>query len=230
MDANEYYQAATQRNIGLVSLEEQDKLRHSRVAIAGLGGGGGIYLTTLTRMGIGAFNIADYDQFSVFNTNRQVGAMQSTLGRPKAQVLAEMARDIHPNVNINLFSEGINPENIEAFLSDVDVVVDALDLFALPARQLLYSMARKKGIPVLSGAPPGFSATLHVFMPDSMSFEDYFDIRPGMSAFEMMAAFIVGVAPAGTHWSYMNTKKVEPGAKAAASSAASITLMAGLLA
>ena len=82
------YDSAFSRNIGwVVTLEVQQILRTRRVAVAGLEGVGGSHLLTLTRLGIGAFKIADFDTFDVVNFNRQAGALVSTLGRPKSQVL-----------------------------------------------------------------------------------------------------------------------------------------------
>lgn len=77
------YAAAFSRNIGWVTEAEQQALRGKRVAIAGMGGVGGVHLLTLARLGIGAFNIADFDDFDIVNFNRQAGALVSTLGRPK---------------------------------------------------------------------------------------------------------------------------------------------------
>ena len=230
MDLNVYYKTATKRNIGIVTPQEQEQLRQSRIAIVGMGGGGGIDLTTLVRMGIGRFNIADFDTFDVVNINRQAGAMQTTFGRPKVEVMAEMAQNIHPGVQIRQFGSGISEHNIDDFLGEVDLVIDALDVFAHPARLLLYGAARRKGIPVLFGIPPGLSATLSVFMPDGPTFEEYFDIRPGMTPFEIMAAFVVGLTPAGTHWSYTDMTRTEPSEQAAPSSAASMSMLAGMLA
>ena len=81
-----YYQSAVSRNLGIVAADEQTRLSHARVAVAGLGGVGGIHFLTLVRMGIGAFNIADLDEFSEVNANRQVGATSSTAGRAKTTV------------------------------------------------------------------------------------------------------------------------------------------------
>ena len=78
------YADAFSRNIGWVTKEEQGTLRKKRVAIAGMGGVGGIHLLTLARLGIGSFYIADFDEFEVHNFNRQVGATMSSIGRPKA--------------------------------------------------------------------------------------------------------------------------------------------------
>jgi tRNA A37 threonylcarbamoyladenosine dehydratase len=65
------YHEAFSRNIGLFTVEEQEKLRRSRVAIAGMGGVGGVHLVTLARTGIGNFTIADPDRFELANMNRQ---------------------------------------------------------------------------------------------------------------------------------------------------------------
>lgn len=229
MDLDTYYALATKRNLGIVSEAEQQKLRHARIAIIGMGGGGGIYLTTLTRMGIGHFNIADFDAFNIVNINRQAGAMQSTIGRPKTEVMAEIAQDIHPGVEIKRFDHGIGEHNVEEFVHDADIVIDAVDVFAQPARKLLYQTARRLGKPVLFSAPLGLSATLGVFTPEGMSFEEYFDIREDMDAFEHMIAFLVGLGPAGSHLKYMDLSRVEPSEQAGPSSAAAISMMAGVV-
>ena len=83
-NANFDYHEAFARNIGWVTEAEQAALRGKRIAIAGMGGVGGVHLLTLTRLGIGAFNIADMDTFDVVNFNRQAGASMSTVGQPQA--------------------------------------------------------------------------------------------------------------------------------------------------
>src|SRR5437762_10386885 len=94
------YDDAFSRNIGWVTAEEQQSLRRKRAAIAGLGGVGGAHLLALTRLGVGAFHIADSDAFDLPNFNRQAGALVSTLGRPKTDVLANMAKDINPQLDL----------------------------------------------------------------------------------------------------------------------------------
>src|SRR5437762_537067 len=94
------YDEAFSRNLGWVTEAEQQRLRKSRVCLAGLGGVGGVYLLTLARRGIGAFSVADFDTFALANFNRQAGAMLSSLNRPKIDVMVEMARDINPELHI----------------------------------------------------------------------------------------------------------------------------------
>ena len=78
------YQQAFSRNIGWMTTEEQTVLRGKKIAIAGMGGVGGSHLLTLTRLGLGAFHIADFDQFELANFNRQAGATVSHLAPTRA--------------------------------------------------------------------------------------------------------------------------------------------------
>lgn len=189
------YDNAFSRNIGWVTEAEQKRLRSVRVAIGGLGGVGGVHLLTLARLGIGKFSIADFDVFDIVNFNRQVGATVSTIGRPKLDVLDEMARDINPELDIKLFAHGIDAESLDDFLADVDVYVDGLDFFAFAARRMTFTACEKKGIPVVTAAPLGLGTALLVFAPGGMSFEDYFGFD-GCDEMEMAIRFLVGLSPA----------------------------------
>ena len=226
---DEYYWEAVNRNIGLVSRDEQEVLRGSRIAIAGCGAVGGSYALTLTRMGIGHLNLADFDEYSIANINRQVGAMSSTVGKSKAEVMAAMSKDIHPDVQIDIWKEGLQPGNAEDFLSDADVVVDAIDFFSIGSRLLLYRTARKLGKTVMISAPLGFSGSLHVFTPESMTFERYFDISDDMSTFDKLVAFAVGLTPAATQRSYMDMSQVDLANRAGPSISSAISMCASLL-
>src|SRR5687768_13983853 len=147
------YDTAFSRNLGWLTVDEQQRLRQKRVAIAGVGGVGGVHLTTLARLGIGNFNIADLDRFELANFNRQVGATMSTLGRPKVDVLAEMARDINPDSDIRVFPDGVHAGNRERFFEDVDLYVDGLGAFVFDAREMVFAYCAEHGIPATSVAP-----------------------------------------------------------------------------
>ena len=223
------YATLFKRNLGLVSEADQDRLRNARVAVAGLGGVGGIHLVTLARMGVGKFNLADLDTFGEVNMNRQYGANAKTIGRPKVQVMAEVVRDINPEVELRLYENGVQPDNAVEFLKDVDAVVDSIDYFAIKARILLYKTALDLGKTVFFSAPIGHSGTLHVFSPQGMSFFDYYDIREDMSPFDQLVAFTVGLTPRGTHWKYMDMKRVDVNSHAGPSLASACDISAGLL-
>ena len=165
MDKEFDYDTAFSRNIGWLTETEQQLLRSRRIAIAGLGGVGGSHLLTLTRLGIGRFNISDLDTFELANFNRQAGATLRQIGQPKVEVLAELALDINPQLDIRSFPEGINEENLDQFLEGVDLYVDGLDFFAIEARRAVFAACAQKEIPAITAAPLGMGAALLNFLP-----------------------------------------------------------------
>ncbi len=198
------YATAFVRNRGLVTAEEQQRLRRSRVAIAGLGGVGGQHLITLARLGIGRFTIADPDHFEPANTNRQYGATQSRMGEAKADTMAEMVRDINPEIELTVFREPIGADNVDAFLDGADVLVDGVDLFAIEARRILFRAAARRGLYAVTAGPVGYSTAWLVFAPDGMSFDRYFDFSDEMDEIQKTIAFLVGASPRATQLAYMN--------------------------
>ncbi|HEY2918282.1 MAG TPA: ThiF family adenylyltransferase [Candidatus Binatia bacterium] len=200
---------AFERNLGLISLTEQDKLANSLVVIAGCGGVGGFHAHTCARLGIGRFRLADADTFSMPNINRQIGATIHTIGKNKAQVTAEMIRSINPDATVEVLEGNISSENAGDFIKDADLVIDGVDFFALPARRQLFATAWQVEIPALTAAPLGFSATLHVFAKGGMSFDNYFDLRDGQDPFDQLVRFFVGLAPGGLHLPYTDLSSVD---------------------
>src|SRR5947208_3441761 len=192
------YPGAFARHLGLINTEEQKRLRFSRVAIAGMGGVGGIHLITLARLGIGAFHIADPDHFELANFNRQFGATTRSLGRGKAEVMAEEVRAINPDLKLRVFPEAITEENVGALLEGVDVLVDGIDFFAIEARRLVFREARRRGIWAITAGPIGFSTAWMTFSPTGMSFDDYFDLKDAMTPMDQLIAFFVGLTPRAT--------------------------------
>ena len=224
------YEEAFSRNLGLINPEEQQRLRNSRVAIAGMGGIGGIDLVTLARLGVGRFTIADPDRFEPANINRQFGAMCSTMGRNKAEVMAEIARDINPEVDLRVFTDPIGPGNAEEFLRDADVFIDAIEVFEIDVRRLVFRLAASQGSHAITAGPVGFSGVWLVFDPAGMSFDRYFDLSDDMDPIEQVVAFVVGVAPKATQRPYMDLRDIDAEAHRAPSSAAACHLAAGAMA
>jgi hypothetical protein len=143
-------------------------------------------------MGFGAFHLADFDVFETANIQRQVGATVNSLGRPKVAVMAEIAATINPEVKIKTFPQGITPENIDEFLSGADIVVDGIEFFAIETRRMLYQAARRHGLPVVHAGPLGYGATLLTFMPDGVSFDEYFGMEEGLTKAEQLLAHALG--------------------------------------
>tara|TARA_R110001592_G_scaffold126336_1_gene337470 strand:- start:100008 stop:100859 length:852 start_codon:yes stop_codon:yes gene_type:complete len=200
------YSEAFSRNLGWLTEKEQNLLRGKRIAIAGLGGVGGSHLLTLCRLGIGKFHISDMDHFEIGNFNRQAGAFLSTVGQPKVDVLARMARDINPELELQTFEAGITLENMDAFLEGVDLYVDSLDFFELDIRRAMFAACAERGIPALTAAPVGMGVAFLNFMPGKMTFEEYFRLE-GASQEEQFVRFMVGLTPAMLQLGYLVDKE-----------------------
>jgi len=196
------YNLAFSRNIGWITENEQLRLRQKKIAIAGLGGVGGSHLLTLVRLGIISFNIADYDKFELANFNRQAGASISNLNKPKTDTLEKMALDINPELQIKKFEQGINEQNLEEFLEDVDIYVDALDFFAFDAREKVFAYCAANNIPAITAAPLGMSTSLLNFIPGKMTFDEYFQLH-GKSPVEKIFYFLLGLSPAMLQRGYL---------------------------
>jgi len=218
------------RNIGLISNANQIKLCKTRVAVAGVGGVGGIHLLTLARLGIGKFTIADMDVYERANISRQFGAKHSTLGDYKTSVISNLLQDINPTIESKIFPKGVDRENIGEFLQGADFFVDGMDFFEVEIRRELFKKAREMGIYALTSAPLGFGSTLQVFSPQGMSFDDYFGISEEMPYLEKLAAFASGLAPRPYHLKYLDLSKVSLENKSGPAVAPACTLAASLVA
>lgn len=224
------YDAAFERNLGWVTEAEQLALRGKRVAIAGMGGVGGVHLITLVRLGIGAFSVADFDHFSLANFNRQIGANVETLNRPKAEVMEEMARAINPELRITRFDQGVTAENLDDFLSGVDLYVDGLDFFVLDVRRKVFARCHELGIPAVTAGPIGMGTSLLAFVPNGMSFEQYFCME-GRSEQEQQLRFLLGLVPKPVHQTYLvDRTRLNLEKKTAPSTGAACQLCAGVAA
>lgn len=202
MDSVFDYNLAFSRTLGWVTETELSSLRNKKIAIAGLGGVGGSHLITLTRLGVGKFNISDLDVFELANFNRQAGASMSHLNHSKVDVMKNLALDINPELEINTFPEGVNADNIDAFLDGVDLYVDGLDFFALKARKTVFTACAQRNIPAITAAPLGMGVSFLCFMPGQMTFEEYFQWE-GQSEMEQLLRFLLGLSPTGLQMSYL---------------------------
>ena len=224
------YDRAFARNLGWLTDWEQVALRAKRVAIAGLGGVGGAHLLTLARFGVGAFTIADFDRFDLANFNRQAGATMATLDRPKAEVMDEMARAINPDLRIARFDTPLDIDSVDSFLANADLFIDGLDFFEIPIRRHIFARCAALGIPALTAAPIGMGVGFLAFDPRGMSFNSYFRFE-GQPENEQFLRFLIGLAPAGLHRSYLvDPSRVDLAARKGPSTVAAIQLCAGVTA
>lgn len=196
------YATAFSRNLGWVTAEEQAQLRSKRVAIAGLGGVGGYHLLTLTRLGVGAFTLAESDSFGLENFNRQVGATLYSLGRPKLDVMVDLAREINPELDIRRFPNGVTRDNVADFLNGADIYVDGLDFFAFDARAATFSACARLAVPATTAAPLGMGVAVLNFIPGKMTFEEYFGFEHQTHS-ERALRFLLGLSPAMLQRGYL---------------------------
>jgi tRNA threonylcarbamoyladenosine dehydratase len=113
----------------LVGKEELDRLKKAHVLIVGLGGIGSFAGEFIARSGVGKITLIDGDAFDPTNKNRQLTALDSTVGRNKAVVLAERIKDINPDIELNVIEEFVLPERVWSLLEEFkpDYVMDCID-------------------------------------------------------------------------------------------------------
>ncbi len=126
-----------------------DRLKHSRVAVFGLGAVGSFVVEALARSGIGYLRLVDFDRLDASNINRQIYALHSTLGLEKAAVARARVLDINPDCEVDLHTSFVNADSLSQFLSpDLDMVVDAID--GLNAKVSLIFGAKEMGLNLVS--------------------------------------------------------------------------------
>ncbi len=133
----------------LVGPEGLARLKESSVAVFGLGGVGGFAAEALCRAGVGRLVIVDFDDICLTNINRQIHAMDGTVGRAKTEIMAERMRLINPGADIVPHKDFYSAENSDFFLSRrPDYVVDAIDHFT--SKIHLIRSCREREIPIIS--------------------------------------------------------------------------------
>lgn len=169
------YEEIYSRNIGLFTIEEQQRLREAVVAVAGVGGVGGYQAVAIARQGVGELRIMDPGVFDEPDLNRQYGAMMSTLGENKALATEKMLRDMNPYAKIKTYIYAAESrDEVQKFIRDADIVIDAIDYAGFGYKQMLHACARENGQYVFSSPIPGFGATLMIFSPEGMTMEEFY--------------------------------------------------------
>lgn len=131
----------------LLGEEGVKKLASSHVLVVGLGGVGAYAAEQLARAGIGKMTIVDCDTVNVTNKNRQLLALDSTIGRPKVEVMAERIRDINPDVEVVALNQYLKDQSIIDLMEQpFDYIVDAIDTLAPKVFLLYYAVLNKQNI------------------------------------------------------------------------------------
>lgn len=145
----------TTRTALLLGTEGMRRLAASHVLVVGLGGVGAYAAEEIARAGVGRMTLVDADVVSLSNLNRQLPALHSTLGKPKAEVMAARLRDINPDLEVAVRNCFVRDEETEALLdaAHYDFVVDAIDTLS-PKTFLIYH-ALQRHLPIISSMGAG---------------------------------------------------------------------------
>ena len=142
------------RTENLIGKDAMNKLKNARVAVFGAGGVGGYCLEALARSGVGAIDVIDNDTVAESNINRQIFALNSTIGKYKVDVAKERISDINPDCKVTAYKLFYLPETADEIdLSQFDYIVDAIDTVA--AKLCLIERANDLGVKIISAMGAG---------------------------------------------------------------------------
>jgi tRNA A37 threonylcarbamoyladenosine dehydratase len=143
-----------------------ERFRSAHVVVVGVGGVGSWTVEALARSGIGKLTLIDLDDVCVSNINRQLHALDGTVGRPKVEVLAERCRAIHPEIEIVADTAFVTPTNLaERIPEDADHLVDAID--TVVAKTALIAWCKRRKLPItVTGAAGGQTDPLQIKVTD----------------------------------------------------------------
>ena len=138
----------------LLGEENLKKLANSSIIVIGLGGVGSYAVEAIARCGVGTITIVDHDRIEASNINRQLGALSSTVGQLKTEVLGARLKDINPDVNIIKYPLPYDADNSSIILEPrPDYVIDAID--SIPNKLQLIRECWKRNIPLVSSMGMG---------------------------------------------------------------------------
>jgi len=137
----------------LLGEEAIEKLKNSKVAVFGIGGVGGYAAEAIARCGVGKMVLIDNDDVNISNLNRQIIALESTVGRKKTEVMAERIHDINPEIEVVCHNVFFLPGNNDIITDDIDYVVDAID--TVSGKIEIIMQCKAKDIPVISSMGTG---------------------------------------------------------------------------
>jgi tRNA A37 threonylcarbamoyladenosine dehydratase len=121
--------------------------------VFGIGGVGGYAAEAIARTGVGSITLIDKDDVEASNVNRQLIALESTIGEPKAELMKARIEDINPQCRVTSNKVFVNADNIDELLNGITYAVDAVD--NVTAKLAIISSCRKAGIPVISAMGAG---------------------------------------------------------------------------
>ncbi len=160
-----------EKNTGIMTLAEMEKIAQTRVLLVGLGGLGGFVASSLARLGVRSLVLVDYDRFSTSNLNRQLYASLDTLGKSKVDVLVGELKKINPDIEITAFLDSVY--NLDASVYEkVGLIIDAVD--EIKTKLFLETIGEKHHKPLLHGAVGGWYGQVGISLPGSHLLQDFY--------------------------------------------------------
>jgi len=141
----QFCQILTDRNIGILTAEKQNIISETRVAQAGIGGNSDVILT-MVQLGFQHFTIADPDVYEVSNFNRQMGADLTSLGKKKVHHIRDLLHMVNSWAEIRVLPEGVTEDNLNSFLDNTQILIEAMDIQAAHMKNRLIDTAPARGI------------------------------------------------------------------------------------
>jgi molybdopterin/thiamine biosynthesis adenylyltransferase len=157
-----------QRNMNLMTPDENQALRGKRVCVVGCGGLGGYVIEMLARLGVGMITVIDGDVFDETNLNRQLLSEEGLIGQSKAQAAKIRIQKVNSEVMVQPEPVFLKEENAATLVADHDVVLDALD--NISSRRILERACEVQGIPLIHGAIAGWYGQVTTIMPGTHVF------------------------------------------------------------
>lgn len=163
LTAEELERYGRQIIIGGFGEEGQEKLKRTKVFIAGTGGLGSPVSIYLVAAGVGMVRIVDHDKVELSNLNRQILHWDEDIGKKKIDSASGKLKKLNQDVKIEAVEEMITEANVLQLVADFDLIVDAMD--NLPARYVLNKAALERNIPFFHGAVYGFEGRAMTIIP-----------------------------------------------------------------
>ncbi|MFC1846875.1 ThiF family adenylyltransferase [Chloroflexota bacterium] len=194
-------------NYGVLSQEEQDRIKQASVLIVGVGAVGGIIAEILARSGIGSFTLIDPDKYEWSNSNRHIGWYTDTLGKYKSDVIKNDILRINPEANIKAYTKKLSFGEIKEHINTNSIIIAAADDLAFSSKIIIMAQERKKF--ALTFMPSGLSGFILVFPPNLSSVIDpaeLFGAPRGLAYKELRQYLENPLTKFGRRWYILNGK------------------------
>jgi molybdopterin/thiamine biosynthesis adenylyltransferase len=162
---DKFYDTFTDRNLGILNAEQQRIISETRIAQAGVGGTSDVVLT-MAQLGFQHFTLADPDAYELPNFNRQIGADVTSLGKKKVRHIRDLTLAVNPWAEIKILPEGVTKDNVNSFLENAQILIEAMDSQAAYIKNKMIDEAVARRIPVFTCTSPGWGAVLLFFDPE----------------------------------------------------------------